>query len=90
MPRTSSARNVPPWIRFRFLAGGGFVCGNTRSGITSYAYPTSTHATRAHKEPTKVAMRMLAGESVSLREAFQSCREYDAANWKLLNQDPAP
>lgn len=39
---------------------GGFLCGDTLTGITEYAYPTSDHATAAKRDPEGVARTMLA------------------------------
>lgn len=71
---------------FRYTKGGGFVCGDTKTGITVYAYPTSTNARRAIRHPLEVAEHMLCMEN---RHA-KSCRStpevknYDAANWVAL------
>lgn len=75
-------------IRYRFLKGGAFVAGDTKTGRTSYAYPTSPSADRAKAAPTKIALRMMASENKGgeWRES-QLCRDYDTANWKLLNEE---
>lgn len=41
---------------------GAFVAGDTRTGVTSYAYPTSPHAREARHRPAIVAARMVAEE----------------------------
>lgn len=46
---------------------GGFTVVDTESGLTSYAYPSSTHATNARKRPGVVAKQMIRGELHSCR-----------------------
>lgn len=38
---------------------GGFTCGDTTTGHTAYAYPSSDHATKAKRAADKVASDML-------------------------------
>lgn len=42
---------------------GGFTCGDTESGITSYAYPGSVNATAAKRNPEAIAARMILHET---------------------------
>lgn len=65
----------------KLLPDGGFVCGDDVSGKTSYAYPTSTHATLAKRVPFRVADAMLANET---RYGMAHEADYDARNWQLL------
>lgn len=37
---------------------GGFTVGDTDTGATAYAFPTSTHATNAKRQPETVAAKM--------------------------------
>lgn len=65
-------------------SNGGFVCGDSVTGITSYAYPTSEHATKAKKKPGQVALEMIKWE-MNLPRDSDSGRQYDMRNWKLLH-----
>ena len=38
---------------------GGFTCGDTETGHTAYAYPSSDHAVAAKRDPARVAVEML-------------------------------
>ncbi len=46
-----------------FDADGGFLAGDTATGLTAYSYPTSPYATRAKRDPAKVAAQLLARET---------------------------
>lgn len=46
-------------IVFKLLDDGGFVVGDTDTGRTAYAYPTSPFATKAKKSPVNVAKAMM-------------------------------
>jgi hypothetical protein len=51
-------------ILFKFDRDGGFICGDTETGRTAYAYPTSSWAIFAHRSrPSFVASRMMAHEN---------------------------
>jgi hypothetical protein len=54
-------------ILFKLDAQGGFTCGDTETGRTAYAYPTSSHAQAAKKQPELVAAKMMANENSSSR-----------------------
>lgn len=72
-------------IRYHLDERGGFVCGDTESGVTSYAYPSSTNAMQARKFPGVVAAQMVAGQAWRLgRDPLPYEREYDARNWVKL------
>jgi hypothetical protein len=67
-------------IHHGFVQDGGFAAGDSISGVTSYAYPSSFYAQHARRKPGAVAAAMLANENPSL-----TCRkEYDQRNWKKL------
>lgn len=56
-------------ILFKFDKQGGFLCGDTATGRTAYAYPTSSYAISAHRvthrgEAKFVAARMMAQENL--------------------------
>lgn len=70
-------------VAYRRLPDGAFVAGDRRTGITSYAYPTSEHATRARREPLSVAVEMLSGEMPSVR-VLPTVKQYDGNNWEKL------
>jgi hypothetical protein len=46
---------------------GGFTVLDTETGLTSYAYPSSTYAVQARKYPGRVAKAMIKGELVVYR-----------------------
>lgn len=48
---------------------GGFVAVDLATGISAYAYPSSTHAVAARKRPVEIAKKMLAKE-IALRSSF--------------------
>jgi hypothetical protein len=68
-------------IVYKLLDDGGFVCGDTETRLTSYAYPTSTYAGTAKRNPLVVAEKMVQRERRygGKFEAF-----YDAQNWVKL------
>ncbi|NUB25743.1 hypothetical protein [Azospirillum brasilense] len=65
-------------ILFMRTPEGGFLAGDTETGLTSYAFPTSTHATRARKHPAKIAAEMMASETASSRSAVPGAAARDA------------
>ncbi|UKJ74527.1 hypothetical protein [Azospirillum brasilense] len=65
-------------ILFMHTPEGGFLAGDTETGLTSYAYPTSTHATRARNHPGKVAAEMMTSETASSRRAVPDAAARDA------------
>lgn len=62
---------------------GGFTAGDTETGLTSYAYPSSPNAGEARRNPASVARRMLAVEP-GLWRTTTSAAEYDCRNWARL------
>lgn len=64
---------------------GGFIAGDTETGLTCYAYWSSVNSGAALRDPEGTARNMLANESASLR---RSCPEvtgpYDGRNWAKL------
>lgn len=70
-------------IVHKFDASGGFIVGNTATGLTSYAYPTSTHATEARRNARKVAAFMVGHERDSAIRA-----DFDSRNWRDLGRNP--
>lgn len=68
-------------IQFKLLPDGGFVAGDVDTGRTSYAYPTSTHATLAKRNPEREARIMLKAAN-RLQDVDTS--EYDARNWASM------
>ena len=50
-------------ILFKLDAQGGFTCGDTETGRTCYAYPTSPNANGAKKHPERVAKMMMKYEN---------------------------
>ncbi len=69
-------------IVYRILPDGGFVCGDTTTLVTVYAYPSSECAEGAKKNPQMTADIMLEIEA-GLRKTPRD--EYDKLNWNRLN-----
>lgn len=70
-------------VVFKMLANIGFVAGDTATGRTAFAYPTSPHATSARRHPLRVATEMM--KQANAFTSPYSTSEYDANNWRLLN-----
>lgn len=70
-------------IVYRILPDGGFVCGDTSTLVTVYAYPTSECAEGAKKNPQMTADIML---EIEARWGKAQRDEYDKLNWDRLNQ----
>jgi hypothetical protein len=70
--------------KYRMMPDGGFVCGDTVSRVTAYAYPTSCNARDAVRKPDSVAMEML-------RDAvkFKPLADHAAQAWPRLAADMA-
>lgn len=70
-------------ILFGFTEDGGFVAGDSRTGRTTYAYPTSTYAVHAKHDPIKVAKTMI---TFTNHEPYvpATCDPYDHRNWTTL------
>lgn len=64
-----------------FDKDGGFIAGDTDTGLTCYAYPSSTHATQAKRASAKVAAKMMKNE----RSTVHDRSEYDGRHWAKLN-----
>lgn len=60
-------------------AQGGFTAVDRVTGISAYAYPTSTYATKARTRPSYVAKEMIARELkvAHLHETVPGCKERD-------------
>jgi hypothetical protein len=71
-------------ITYKLLEDGAFVAGDTDSRLTSYAYPTSIHATKAKRRPGKVAAAMIAGEEAAITATRNIRSDYDERNWQRL------
>lgn len=69
-------------VKFKLLADGGFVAGDTFTEKTSYAYPTSTHATTARRLPERVALEMVQSAN---RLTGCDTTDYDARMWAMIN-----
>lgn len=65
---------------------GGFTAGDTESGYTSYAYPSSEHAQDAKHDPEDAAMEMIASELNWTRPEYLSEITYDILNWKRIDE----
>lgn len=71
-------------IVFNLESDGGFLAGDTETGFTSYAYPTSTHADFAKRQPG--AQAKIAAEMMEVEIATPYRVEYDARNWLRLER----
>ena len=73
-------------IVYNLLPDGGFVCGDTQTRATSYAYPTSDHAVAARKNPAKVAIDMVkqANEWLAGHDVCSLTANYNLRNWTEL------
>ena len=65
---------------YRILPDGGFVVGDTKTRITSYAYPTSSFAVAAKTGPERTAREM-----IRLEGRGPPMPEYDCPNWRMLD-----
>ena len=74
-------------IEFKAMRDGAFVTGDTGTGLTSYAYPTSQAATAGRKHPEKTAKAMMLLEAVS---TLSDRAEYDDRNWRRINTGMNP
>lgn len=70
-------------IVHKLLPDGGFVCGDTETRRTSYAYPTSTHAIMAKRRPNRAAWAMLR-EANDFPAPVGIQATYDARQWAKL------
>ncbi len=81
-------------ILHKLMPDGAFVCGDTKTGATVYAYPTSQNAENAKKDPEGVAFAMLAIENAyATRPAIgrgspRLVAEYDRLQWEKLGGRP--
>jgi hypothetical protein len=57
---------------------GNFIAGDTDTGVTGYAYSSSTYADMAKCSPDRVAKLMLHNTA--------SGQDYNQRNWERLNQ----
>jgi hypothetical protein len=72
-------------IQYKLLTDGGFVVGDTETGITAYAYPSSEHATKARKNPSGIASEMIKRENeIAFCHMSNIGLDHDARNWGLL------
>ena len=76
-------------IKFKLLDDGGFVCGDTVTGFTAYAYPTSVAATKAKRHPDTVAQSMMTVENAHPADLGIQI-DYDVRNWERLFDCFAP
>lgn len=73
-------------IVYNLLPDGGFVCGDTQTRATSYAYPSSIHAVSARKRPAKVAIEMIeqANDWLNAHDVCSTTANYNLRNWNEL------
>ena len=75
-------------VIFKLCRDGSFVAGDTATGHTSYAYPTTPNATQAKRRPAKVAAEMIERANAYARHCTASIvAEYDARNFVRLNDE---
>lgn len=75
-------------IIHKFDAAGGFTAGDTVTGNTCYAYPTSTHAVTARRRELTVARVMMEQENAFRASTLIAREDYDYRNWRELGRDP--
>lgn len=69
-------------VFYKLLEDGAFVCGESRTGMTCYSYPSSDNARLARSvAPELVAATVLAKER---RFGLRFEVEYDSRNWKKI------
>jgi len=71
-------------IVWKICEDGSFVAGDTVTGVTSYAYPTSLRVAHAKRNPEREAKEMLANERKEDHETPYGL-QYDKHNWERLN-----
>jgi hypothetical protein len=77
-------------ILYKLDAQGGFTCGDTETGRTAYAYPTSISADDAKHDPLRVARRMMKHENES-KPGWRDAKPYadkDAERMAVLTVSP--
>ena len=73
-------------IVHRLLPDGGFVAGDTDTGETSYAYPTSESATRAKRHAELIAAEMVKRANAAASWIpLHIAQPYNARNWATLS-----
>lgn len=70
---------------FKMQDNGGFAAGDTETLRTSYAYPSSPHATAAKAKPSQTARAMIeqANDHIGTLPA-PLLLDYDRRIWELL------
>lgn len=77
-------------IIYTFDRDGAFIAGDTDTEATSYAYPTSTYATAAKRDPEGTAREMTrAAFATDLFLPKDIVARANARNWSNLNSDDA-
>ena len=71
-------------IYHAFTKEGYFVAGDSVTGITSIAYPTSEYAEEAKKNAGQTAIEMIAAE-LSTFHGEEAGKAYDLRNWMKLH-----
>ena len=70
-------------IKYKLLADGSFVVGDTATGLTVYAYPTSLYATMARTMADRVAAEMMKSAGACTVPVHIRA-EFDARNFARL------
>lgn len=74
-------------VVFIFDEDGAFIAGDTRTNVTSYAYPSSANASQAKRAPIKVAAEMIKRENAYGRHGFTHEIDGDHRNWVKLGAE---
>ena len=77
-------RGVAVMIFWHLDDQGGFTAGDTETGLTAYAYPTSPSATSARRDPRRIAAMLVANEDPLWRTIAPGVARYDAENWARM------
>lgn len=76
-------------IVYTFDRDGGFIAGDTKTKVTSYAYPSSANASHAKRAPDRVAAEMMKSENAYGRHGFTHEIDGDHRNWTKLDMATA-
>lgn len=67
---------------------GSFTTGDSETGLTCYAFPTSSHATKAKRMPLAVAGEMMRNDNgMDYARKSLAVKHYDRVNWKRIHDN---
>lgn len=75
-----------PNMAWRLTSDGAFICGDKRTGVTAYAYPTSEHAHNAKRHARRTAEAMLKAQNDHTgRSSIPGIDAWDLRHWWVIN-----